>query len=139
MRPDAQHLRGLALMCVVLTLLGVLALVRDDPRSEPTPRRRATFVAAGADDGGSGQGGAAELPEPALPLFPTTSTTRAAKTTSSVAPTTRVVAEPVFKPPALGSYTYAVSGTESLEASGKRALPGTMTLTAASSEWSGRR
>ena len=123
-----MSLRGLALMCAVLLILGLLALLRGDKVTD-APRRPRTFVAADGADvvGGRGSGDAGTVP--VLPLFPTTSTTKVSRTSTSAAQTS-TTSPVVLDPPAVGTYGYAVSGTEASASGGQRALPGAMTLVA---------
>jgi hypothetical protein len=125
---------------VVLTLLGVLALARNQRPTDPNDGRRdGRLVATGQSAGGDGSvgdtagGGAApDVATPVLPLFPSTTTTgRPGKTTSTAVPGVAgrgTTDEATVAPPRLGTYTYAVDGTEAMAGAGSRKLPPSMRL-----------
>jgi hypothetical protein len=83
-------------------------------------------TAADSDPLIDGGGAAPEVPSTLLPLFPTTSSTRPGKATTTVTATAAVA---VGAPPRLGTYIYAVDGSETLKGHGSRRLPATMTMT----------
>jgi hypothetical protein len=126
-----DRIRGLGLTCAVLAVAGLVSLATMPQRETTRAAHRAGTLLAGVEVGGaSGSPDAEPLP---LPLFPTTTSTRPGKgSTSSVlgavaasATSTRGI-EPAF-----GSFRYGVQGTEALTGFGTRKLPTTMTLTVA--------
>jgi hypothetical protein len=126
---EPEQLRGLALTCVALMVLSVLALVSVDGRERATPRRTG-LLTAGGDFDYSGPG--AGVPPSLTPLFPATTSSLPAK--GALANTTTAAqqqpAAAALPPPALGVYTYAVAGDEAMTGFGSRKLPETMKLTA---------
>lgn len=105
----------------------MLSLALTDEPNAAAPRRTGRLLVA-TDSPGSSPG--ADVPSTVLPLFPSSTTTAATKSGASTPAPPRPTLPASATAPALGTYTFSVSGNESLTGGGSRALPATMRLTA---------
>lgn len=127
-----DHVRGLALTCLVLAVAGLCSLVTVTPRHRTrlvSEADRASLT-AGIEIGGAS--GDPSLPPPTVPLFSAAPAPAVAKPTSTTSlissngPGGATATEAVH--PAVGTFTYNVDGTEGTTGFGTRKLPTTMTL-----------
>jgi len=118
---------------VVLAVAGLLSL----PAVHRThrgliPTRTGQLIAGGTESGGASGDAQPSAPDPPLPLFPSTSTTRPGRSTTTdlpLADDASVSSASGPMRPAAGTFTYAVDGSEATTGIGSRKLPGAMTMT----------
>lgn len=127
-----DHVRALALTCLVLAIAGMCSLVTVSPRHHTRVDARANRASLDAGIEIGGASGDPSVPPPTVPLFsaaPAPAVPKPTSTTSANAATIddRGAANDAVHP-AVGTFAYNVDGTEQATGFGTRKLPTAMTV-----------